>query len=598
MGIRVNTREFRARERLTRERIEIISELIKRNPAFRPPADYKPPKLQKKLFIPVKDYPGYNFIGLIIGPRGNTQKRMERETGAKIVIRGKGSAKEGKLPQKRDMRPDPGENEDLHVLVEADNPESLEKAASMVEKLLVPVDEVLNEHKRAQLRELAALNGTIRDEEFCRLCGEPGHRQYACPARNSTFKSDVVCRICGDGGHPTIDCPVKGSSPGKMDDEYKNFLAELGGGADSAGGAGSGDVGGRQMGPTLALPGTQGSNPPWLGNGVGSRPGLGASVSQSFTPAAKFNKDGDELNLYVGYLPPSIDEDGFIGLFSPFGKIENFKLIRDRLTGMSKGYGFVKFADAASAAQAVQHMNGYRIEGKVLAVRVAGKPPPPGPAATAATAGTQPSSFSGPPHLQSQPSPGPVPPGPHGNFMSPAPSWSTPQVQLPYAPYVPMNAPPGAPAEGGYIHGGPPGASAPYPPFVNSYPNPGAQVPPSSAPPGIIAQGPVGNPQNVSSSQVPGVDSSTTAMMPRPVGMPASVAGPCGPPGSYLMYPPHSGFYGAPPLPTGSVPPPTGGGPPPPWSLPTNAPTTPASNNQQSEVVESEYEKFMSEMGR
>jgi splicing factor 1 len=68
----------------------------------------------------VKDFPGYNFIGLIIGPRGNTQKRMEKETGAKIVIRGKGSVKEGRLQQKHDLKPDPSENEDLHVLVEAE----------------------------------------------------------------------------------------------------------------------------------------------------------------------------------------------------------------------------------------------------------------------------------------------------------------------------------------------------------------------------------------------------------------------------------------------------------------------------------------------
>lgn len=222
MGIRINTREYRAREKLTRERQEVIAQLIKKNPTFKPPADYKPPKLYKKLYIPVKEYPGYNFIGLIIGPRGNTQKRMEKETGAKIVIRGKGSVKEGRSQQKRDMKPDPSENEDLHVLVEADTPDALEKAAGMVEKLLVPVEEGRNEHKRAQLRELAALNGTIRDDEYCRLCGEPGHRQYACPARHSTFKSDVSCRICGDGGHPTIDCPLKGSAQGnKMDDEYK-----------------------------------------------------------------------------------------------------------------------------------------------------------------------------------------------------------------------------------------------------------------------------------------------------------------------------------------------------------------------------------------
>jgi splicing factor 1 len=127
------------------------------------------------------------------------------------------------LQQKRDLKPDPSENEDLHVLVEAETQDALEAAAGMVEKLLQPVDEVLNEHKRQQLRELAALNGTIRDEEYCRLCGEPGHRQYACPSRTSTFKSDVLCKICGDGGHPTIDCPVKGTTGKKMDDEYQNF---------------------------------------------------------------------------------------------------------------------------------------------------------------------------------------------------------------------------------------------------------------------------------------------------------------------------------------------------------------------------------------
>eukprot|EP00250_Pteridium_aquilinum_P021501 c25145_g4_i1 orf=555-3518(-) len=605
MGIRVNTREFRAREKLTRERIEIISELIKRNPAFKPPADYRPPKLYKKLFIPVKDYPSYNFIGLIIGPRGNTQKRMERETGAKIVIRGKGSAKEGRLPQKRDMRPDPGENEDLHVLVEADNADSLERAAGMVEKLLVPVDEGLNEHKRAQLRELAALNGTIRDDEFCRLCGEPGHRQYACPVRNSTFKSDVVCRICGDGGHPTIDCPVKGSSPSKMDDEYKNFLAELGGGIDSANRPGSGDVGGRQMGPTLALPGPQGGNPPWLGHGGGARPAggllggtFGASGSQPLAQSnTRFNKDGDDLNLYVGYLPHTIDDDGLIALFSPFGKIEDIKLIKDRMTGISKGYGFVKFADAASAAQAVQHMNGYRLEGKVLAVRVAGKPPPPGGAGV--PNGALPTGFPQQQQVQKQPPLGP-PPGPQGNFMGAPPPWNTPQMP-PYNPYGPPGTPLGGPPVEGHMQAGPPGAPGPYPPFGGNYP----QRPPSSAPPGVVPQGPLGGiagaPPSIPGSQGPGVTAAPPAgsmpMMPRPMGLPPGVA-PQGPPGSYPPYPPYAGYYGGRPPPPGSVPPPSGGGPPPPWALPTNTSAPAPPSTQQTDGVESEYEKFMSEMGR
>ncbi|ESQ30767.1 hypothetical protein EUTSA_v100114671mg, partial [Eutrema salsugineum] len=139
IGIRINTREYRGREKLNRERQEIISQIIKKNPAFKPPADYKLPKLQKKLFIPMKDFPGYNFIGLII------------ETSAKIVIWGKESVKESKLQQKKDLKYDPSENEDLHVLVEAKTQEALEAAAGMVEKFLQPIDEVLNEHKRQQL---------------------------------------------------------------------------------------------------------------------------------------------------------------------------------------------------------------------------------------------------------------------------------------------------------------------------------------------------------------------------------------------------------------------------------------------------------------
>ena len=70
------------------------------------------------------------------------------------------------------------------------------------------------------------------------------------------------------------------------------------------------------------------------------------------------------------------------------------------------GYGFVKFADAASATQAVQHMNGYRLEGKVLAVRVAGKPPPPGGAGIVPNA-PQPTGFPQQQQAQKQQPPGP-----------------------------------------------------------------------------------------------------------------------------------------------------------------------------------------------
>ncbi|KAJ4706630.1 branchpoint-bridging protein-like [Melia azedarach] len=584
MGIRINTREYRARERLNKERQEIISQIIKRNPAFKPPADYRPPKLQKKLYIPMKEYPGYNFIGLIIGPRGNTQKRMERETGAKIVIRGKGSVKEGRLQQKRDLKPDPSENEDLHVLVEAETQESLEAAAAMVEKLLQPVDEVLNEHKRQQLRELAALNGTIRDEEYCRLCGEPGHRQYACPSRTSTFKSDVLCKICGDGGHPTIDCPVKGTTGKKMDDEYQNFLAELGGTLPESA---------TKQSSTLALgPGSSGSNPPWANNagsaasaGSTSHPGLGST-------AAKPIKEYDDTNLYIGYLPPTLDDDGLIRLFSSFGDIVMAKVIKDRVTGLSKGYGFVKYADVQMANNAIASMNGYRLEGRTIAVRVAGKPPqptvPPGPPAS--TMPTYPVStppVGGYPSQQFTPG-GPLPNPPPASYTGTPVPWGPP-VPPPYAPYAP-------PPPGSTMY--PPLPGQPMPPYGVQYPPPMQTAPPGAPsqtvtsseaqqqnfPPGV---------QSESSTSAPAVSANMygSSMAPMPANaQPAYATAPLG----------YSSYYNAVPPPPPPAPVPTAdpsqnmGNVP--WTTNPPVPPTVSSAEKTTYGPDAEYEKFMAEM--
>lgn len=116
-GIRLNTREVRYKERLMLKKNELIEELIQKDSNFKPPADYKPQKRARKIYIPQKDFPGYNFIGLIIGPRGNTQKRMQKETNTKIAIRGRGSVKEGAA---RDPKYDYGEDEELHVLITGD----------------------------------------------------------------------------------------------------------------------------------------------------------------------------------------------------------------------------------------------------------------------------------------------------------------------------------------------------------------------------------------------------------------------------------------------------------------------------------------------
>jgi protein quaking len=124
-----------------------------------------------RLEIPVDNYPNFNFVGRLLGPRGNSLKRVEATTGCRVFIRGKGSIKD---PEKEDkLRGRPGYehlNEQLHILIEADLPASiveirLRQAQEIIEELLKPVDESQDFIKRQQLRELALLNSNNLREE-------------------------------------------------------------------------------------------------------------------------------------------------------------------------------------------------------------------------------------------------------------------------------------------------------------------------------------------------------------------------------------------------------------------------------------------------
>ncbi|KAI9185149.1 hypothetical protein LWI28_004712 [Acer negundo] len=120
--------------------------------------------------IPIDKYPNYNFVGRLLGPRGNSLKRVEASTECRVLIRGRGSIKD---PGREDMmRGKPGYehlNEPLHILVEAELPVEiidarLMQAREILEDLLKPVDETHDFYKKQQLRELAMLNGTLREE--------------------------------------------------------------------------------------------------------------------------------------------------------------------------------------------------------------------------------------------------------------------------------------------------------------------------------------------------------------------------------------------------------------------------------------------------
>ncbi|CAL4103719.1 unnamed protein product [Meganyctiphanes norvegica] len=127
-------------------------------------------ELQEKLYVPVQDNPDFNFVGRILGPRGMTLKKLEQETGCKIMIRGKGSTRDKRREELNRGKPNWEHlTEELHVLVSAEDTDNraqlkLKRAIEEVKQLLVPSqDNGDDELKKRQLMELAIINGTYRD---------------------------------------------------------------------------------------------------------------------------------------------------------------------------------------------------------------------------------------------------------------------------------------------------------------------------------------------------------------------------------------------------------------------------------------------------
>ncbi|KAL0389839.1 UNVERIFIED_CONTAM: Branchpoint-bridging protein [Sesamum calycinum] len=145
-------------ELLDLERREIIGEILKLNPTYKAPADYKPLLKEAKVPIPdlhflkqMNDATGSAlnrsknirvtiFIGLVYGPASDTQKRLEKETGAKIRVYGTKADTGGKV----EVTPTDGKEidnayEDLYVHVSADTFEKVDAAVALIELLVTPV---------------------------------------------------------------------------------------------------------------------------------------------------------------------------------------------------------------------------------------------------------------------------------------------------------------------------------------------------------------------------------------------------------------------------------------------------------------------------
>ena len=195
-GRRTNTPVQRLRTALATERHRCIEDIMGKLPSYRPPVDYRrPTRFTDRLFIPQTDHPSINFIGQILGPRGSSLKNLqERAGGANIVLRGKGSVKEGRMQryQGRQRIDTSGADQSalpLHVVITANTQQQVHEAKKLVQQVIddaVAEPDWMNERKKNQLRDLAIANGTFRDDEGRQA------RQDLQPLKHADCSSDPV----------------------------------------------------------------------------------------------------------------------------------------------------------------------------------------------------------------------------------------------------------------------------------------------------------------------------------------------------------------------------------------------------------------------
>lgn len=76
------------------------------------------------------------------------------------------------------------------------------------------------------------------------------------------------------------------------------------------------------------------------------------------------------MNLYVSNLSFQVNDDDLMNLFTPYGQVTSAKVIKDRETGRSRGFGFVEMPADEDAKKAIKELEGKPINGRALSVSV------------------------------------------------------------------------------------------------------------------------------------------------------------------------------------------------------------------------------------
>lgn len=75
--------------------------------------------------------------------------------------------------------------------------------------------------------------------------------------------------------------------------------------------------------------------------------------------------------IFIGGLSWNTNEEGLANHFSKFGNLEEVKIITDRETGRSRGFGFITFEEGDAASQAINEMDGVELDGRNIRVSLA-----------------------------------------------------------------------------------------------------------------------------------------------------------------------------------------------------------------------------------
>jgi RNA recognition motif-containing protein len=77
------------------------------------------------------------------------------------------------------------------------------------------------------------------------------------------------------------------------------------------------------------------------------------------------------MNIYVGNLSYGMSEDELRGAFGAFGEVSSVKILMDRETGRSRGFGFVEMPNQSEAETAITQLNGKDLGGRALRINEA-----------------------------------------------------------------------------------------------------------------------------------------------------------------------------------------------------------------------------------